>query len=140
MTFDPYENRVPFGLLTDDEKAALKAHHGPVQFYIHHHAIWELIDNPIWAHGTIYRAVRPAPELLWIAPEVWRVLDPKWQWAAADKSGSVWVYQGKPKATSSKLWVPDDACQRIDETLAPHLIRRGAVPWDKSLIQRPDGV
>ncbi len=146
MTFDIYTNRAPFGLLNDDEQAALKAHTGPWVFMVPSDLRdgaapdWTEINSADWWPEFVYCAVRPAPEPLWVSPEVWRVLDPKWQWAAADKNGSVWVYQGKPEATRSTLWVSDDACQRIDETLAPHLIKRGTVPWDQSLIQRPEGV
>jgi hypothetical protein len=74
MTFDPYHNRIPHGLLTDDEKAAMEATGGP----------WECLDalgrhrcfsdRPDgWFNDGIYRAVRkplPVPQEgdVWVAP------------------------------------------------------------------------
>ena len=56
--FDPYTNRIPHWLLTNDEKAALAATGGP----------WESLDpfsgtrtntpSPAWLRDYIYRAVR----------------------------------------------------------------------------------
>ncbi len=75
MTFDPYTNRIPHGLLTDEEKAALVATGGP----------WEYV-SPLYPEDWIkttenvrykeyaYRAVRkplPVPQEgdVWIRTE-----------------------------------------------------------------------
>jgi hypothetical protein len=146
MAFDPYTNRVPFGLLTDDEKAALKAHPGP-WVYMDPSDLrdglapdWTEIDSADWWPEFVYCAARPAPEPLWIAPEVWRVLDPKWQWAAADNpDGKIYLYTGAPSCGFSTWQCGDDGDYLfIFNVIAPHLIRRGTVPWDQSLIQRPE--
>ena len=137
MTFDIYTNRIPFGLLTEDEQAALKAHPGQWEWYNYADG-WQP-TNPQWAYSSIYRAVKPAPEPLWVAPEVWAVLDKKWQWAARDQDGQIWLYDSEPE-TSFDTWVFDgDDCMNAN-SIAPHLIRPGTVTWDQSLIQRPEGV
>lgn len=68
MTFDIYTNRIPFGLLTDEEQSLLKAHNGAFEGYsngewVHH--------KPSWYPRSIYRAVREPVEtvtehLMWL--------------------------------------------------------------------------
>lgn len=58
MTFDPEQNRIPTGLLTDEERAALKDVKHGWQWY-HYGRWWESLA-PSWEANTIYRA-RPAP-------------------------------------------------------------------------------
>jgi hypothetical protein len=138
--FDIYTNRVPFGLLDDAERAALMEHPGPWQTWSHNMEKWYPSDDPAWLEKVIYRAVRAPEEPLWIAPEVWAVLDKKWQWAAWDRTDNrIYVYDSKPKL-DSWLWMPTSKCERIGSLFAPHLIRPGTVAWDKSLISRPEGV
>lgn len=60
MTFDIYTNRIPFGLLTDDEKAALRAHPGKFEASPTHAQRWTEC-TPNWVNSTIYRAVREQP-------------------------------------------------------------------------------
>ena len=57
MTFDPTTNRIPFGLLTEDEQAALKTWpHGWT-----HHSVGEWFETkPMWSAGIVYRG-NPAP-------------------------------------------------------------------------------
>lgn len=60
MTFDPEQNRIPTGLLTDDELAALRtAKHGWVRYIF---GDWVDTPTPIFSEGVIYRA-RPAPTI-----------------------------------------------------------------------------
>jgi hypothetical protein len=61
MTFDVTTNRIPFGLLTQEEQATLKAWpHGWELFY------WEIKEwkpyDPTWFNGTIYRG-KPASKV-----------------------------------------------------------------------------
>jgi hypothetical protein len=61
MTLDMTNNRVPYGLLTDEEKAALHEHEqagGKVQYY---QANTWFNCVPPWVHHRIYRTV-PLPE------------------------------------------------------------------------------
>jgi hypothetical protein len=58
MTFDPTTNRVPFYLLTELEKRAMKAWpHGWEYFSS---VGWEKISDPAWFQTTVYRG-KPAP-------------------------------------------------------------------------------
>jgi hypothetical protein len=138
--FDIYTNRIPFGLLTGDERAALKAHPGPWEYWSKARQ-WIPCGAPYWFNGDLYRAVKPAPEPLWIAPEVWAVLDKQWQWAARDKTGMIYSHGGFP-TKSYHGWENsgDDYLPLSLNYFAPHLVRPGTVAWDQSLIQRPEGV
>ena len=58
MTFDPEQNRIPTGLLTADERAALgAAKHGWQRFQ---NSRWLEVLAPLWDADAIYRA-KPAP-------------------------------------------------------------------------------
>ena len=58
MTFDPEQNRIPSGFLTEDELAALRtAKHGWVRYIF---GDWVDTPTPIFSEGVIYRA-KPAP-------------------------------------------------------------------------------
>jgi len=63
MTFDPTTNRIPFDLLTEDERAALKA--WPHGWTYLTSSGWSEI-NPKWAGSIVYRG-NPAP----VVTSVW---------------------------------------------------------------------
>ena len=59
MTFEPAQNRILAGLLTEDERDVLRAaKHGWERF---HNGIWRDCPAPVWHSGTVYRA-KPAPK------------------------------------------------------------------------------
>ena len=65
MTFDPYTNRIPAGMLTADEKAALEATGGPWECCDPLEGVWHAVTNPDWLRDCIYRAIRkplPVPQ------------------------------------------------------------------------------
>jgi hypothetical protein len=65
MTFGPYTNRIPQGLLTADEKAALLATGGPWDFWDDEGGVWRPASAPGRYSNFIYRAVRrplPVPQ------------------------------------------------------------------------------
>jgi hypothetical protein len=71
--FDPYSNRIPHGLLTDKEKAALEATGGPWEFWDDEDGVWRAISSPGLFSRRIYRAVRkplPVPQEgdVWVRP------------------------------------------------------------------------
>jgi hypothetical protein len=71
MTFDPYTNRIPHGLLTDDERAALEATGGPWEVW--GWSGWVPVALPTWSKDVAYRAVRkflPVPQDgdVWVSP------------------------------------------------------------------------
>jgi hypothetical protein len=84
MTFDPYTNRIPNGMLTDDEKAALEATGGPWEFWDGEDGVWRNTPSPAWISRRIYRAVRkplPVPQ----EGDVWFRTDPPHRnWFAAE--------------------------------------------------------
>jgi hypothetical protein len=59
--FDLTTNRVPFGLLTDDEQNALKAWPHGWEYCWKYHGVgyWHEADNPSWIGGNVYRG-KPA--------------------------------------------------------------------------------
>jgi len=65
MTFDPYTNRIPNGLLTEEEKAALEATGGPFEYCTSLAFVWRPSPTPRWYADCTYRAVRkplPVPQ------------------------------------------------------------------------------
>ena len=60
MTFDPTTNRIPFDLLTEDERAALKAWPHGWECFGRWSNGWNLCDLPAWAAAAVYRG-KPAP-------------------------------------------------------------------------------
>lgn len=60
MTFDPTKNRVPYGLLTEEERAALKAWPHGWEYFGRWPNGWNLCDSPEWASVAVYRG-KPAP-------------------------------------------------------------------------------
>ena len=74
MTFDPYTNRIPHGMLTADEKAALEATGGPWEYCDPRQGMWQAVTNPDWLRDCVYRAVRkslPVPQEgdVWVRTE-----------------------------------------------------------------------
>jgi hypothetical protein len=84
MTFDPYTNRIPHGLLTDEEKAALVATGGPWEYCTPLAFVWHPSPTPRWYTDCTYRAVRkslPVPQ----EGDVWFRTDPPHRnWFAAE--------------------------------------------------------
>lgn len=64
MSFDPTTNRIPFGLLTSEEQATLKAWpHGWEYCNGNPNDSWGLVGGkPSWLNGFVYRG-KPAPKV-----------------------------------------------------------------------------
>ena len=56
---DLSNNRVPFGLLTKEEKKALKTHTGGWLTYLPNNPVWQPAPHPSWLASTVYRTVSP---------------------------------------------------------------------------------
>jgi hypothetical protein len=135
MTFDPFTNRVPFGLLADEEKAALQAQ-GPWEFW--QPVGWREIaeeEGPGWFGDIVYRAIKPAPVDDWAD---WDRLHVWAQFVARDEDGAVCCYTGAPDIVISVgRWInASGSLCRIDDF--PGMFRPGNRPWNESLIQRPE--
>ena len=61
MNFDPTTNRIPFGLLTQEEQATLKAWPYGWEFFHWDVKEWKPYD-PSWFNGNVYRG-KPAPKI-----------------------------------------------------------------------------
>jgi hypothetical protein len=61
MTFDVTTNRIPFGLLTQEEQATLKAWPHDWEYWNCFGAFWD-VCNPTWCSSGIYRG-KPAPKV-----------------------------------------------------------------------------
>jgi len=61
MTFDPTTNRIPFGLLTPEEQATLKAWPHGWEILMLDHLRGEIV-TPYWINRAIYRG-KPAPKV-----------------------------------------------------------------------------
>lgn len=63
--FDPTTNRIPFGLLSEDEQTALT--HWPHDWDYYFRDEWRFIVTPSWENNIVYRG-RLAP----VVTSVWR--------------------------------------------------------------------
>jgi hypothetical protein len=135
MTIDMTNNRVPYGLLTDDEKAALDEHQkagGVVSIHLDQQWVVASKAREPWA---VYRTV-PLPEK---TQDViaWEKL-PDWvEWVARDVDGWVWCYRLEPDGGDG-VWSSSNKMQRrIDDF--PGIVQIGTCDWRDSKQRRPRG-
>jgi hypothetical protein len=124
MTIDMTNNRVPYDLLTDEEKAALEAHEkaGGEFSYSYIGGDGRRCLSKTWRINSIVRAV-PLPEK---TQDViaWEKL-PDWvEWVARDMDGSVWCYEAGGAVH-----------RRIDGF--PGIVQIGTCDWKDSKQRRP---
>jgi hypothetical protein len=123
---DMSNNRVPYGLLTDEEAIALHEHEtagGKVQYY---QANTWFNCVPPWVHHRIYRTV-PLPLTLTQDVIAWERL-PAWvQWVERDEGGAVYA----------TIDGPGSYFRRIDDF--PGIVQIGTVDWRDSRQRRPRG-
>jgi hypothetical protein len=133
MTIDMSNNRVPYGLLTDAEKAALHEHEkAGGTFEIHAGTSWWPVGNTPWHHKLVLRTV-PLPKTQDVI--AWEKL-PDWvEWVARDGDGTVCAYDEAPQCYVND-WVFDGHhCTRIDDF--PGIVQIGTVGWKDSKQRRP---
>ena len=92
---------------------------------------FEVCSAPAFYHDVIYRL---QPEPLRDISLPWAALDDRWQWAARDEGGGVWVYSGRPEL-SRRVWSSDRPYKEITGLFAN--FDPGNKPWGQSLIKRP---
>jgi hypothetical protein len=134
MTIDMTKNRVPYRLLTAEEKAALHEHEkaGGV-FAYYWGGGWISAGKVMWNKETIYRTV-PLPKTQDVI--AWDRL-PEWvEWVARDESGEVWGYDDEPQYRVDG-WVFESAIVRIDDW--PGIVQIGTCDWTESKQRRPRG-
>jgi hypothetical protein len=132
MSIDMTNNRVPYGLLTNVEKAVLHEHEKAGGGFEYWCGIWEKVE-PTWFQNMTYRTV-PLPKTQDVI--AWEKL-PDWdEWVARNNSGKVWAYQKEPCMLSG-IWdnVSGDF-RRIDD-FPGIVVQIGTVDWKDSKQRRP---
>ena len=136
MTIDMTQNRVPYDLLTDAEKAALSEHMkagGEFTFKSPSGTLWQKTQNPSWCDAYIYRTV-PLPNTQDVI--AWERL-PAWvEWVARDKSANTHCWAKEPQQ-SVGVWDDGGLYRRIDDF--PGIVQIGTVDWCDSKQRRPRG-
>jgi hypothetical protein len=126
MTIDMTQNRVPYGLLDDEEKAAMHEHEqagGKFEYYFD--GVWSKC-GPSWSTEGIYRTV-PLPLTLTQDVIAWERL-PAWvQWVERDEGGGVYA----------TIDGPGSYFRRIDDF--PGIVQIGTCDWKDSKQRRPRG-
>jgi hypothetical protein len=131
---DMTNNRVPYGLLTDEEKAALheyKKAGGAFVFYGDEDVMWHPAI-PIWTDEVVYRTV-PLPEKTQDAI-AWEKLPDRVEWVARDEDGEVRGSEIEPElVVDHGFWDGPDI--RIDDF--PGIVQIGTCDWKDSKQRRP---
>jgi hypothetical protein len=127
---DMNNNRVQYGLLTAEEKAALHEHEkhaGAFKVFLGEDA-WAGVLNPTWNRESVYRTV-PLPKTQDVI--AWEKL-PDWvEWVMRKESGHVWGYDEDRWSNLSGRNI------RIDDW--PGIVQIGTVDWRESKQRRPRG-
>jgi hypothetical protein len=135
MTIDMTNNRVLYGLLTDEEKAALHEHEkaGGAFEVTFHGKFWEETTQLHHFNDCIYRTL-PLPKTQDVI--AWEKL-PEWvEWVARDEDGKVFCSADEQKCDASKwLYSRHTLCRRIDDF--PGIVQIGTVDWEDSKQRRP---
>jgi hypothetical protein len=135
MTIDMTKNRVPYGLLTDEETAALLAHEkagGSFEFTNPPKLNgWHPITTVACLDDLVYRTV-PLPKTQDVI--AWGRL-PDWvEWVARDSAGWVYAWAYKPNAFLNG-WDDGENLCRIDDW--PGIVQIGTCDWKDSKQRRP---
>jgi hypothetical protein len=135
MTLDMTNNRVPYDLLTDEEKAALEAHEKAGGEFSYIGGGGRRYLSKTWRINSIVRAV-PLPEK---TQDViaWDRL-PEWvEWVVKNEDGRVHATQKEPHYTDDYWFYFDvDGCVlRIDDF--PGIVQIGTCDWQDSKQRRP---
>ena len=137
MTVDMTNNRVPYGLLTDEEKAALHNHYeagGHILVFVALEREWhQKSAHNVWPN-LVYRTV-PLPKTQDVI--AWDRL-PDWaEWVARDRDGEVCAYDEAPQCYVNDWMFDGSHCTRIDEF--PGIVQIGTCGWKDSKQRRPRG-
>jgi hypothetical protein len=137
MTIDMTKNRVPYRLLTDEEKAALHEHEkAGGEFNKHWGGGWAQV-KPSWYHNVVYRTVPlPLPKTQDVI--AWERL-PAWvEWVARDADFDVLGHRLEPNIKNQdETWLSRGKLIRIDDF--PGIVSLGTCDWKDSKQRRPRG-
>jgi hypothetical protein len=136
MTIDMTNNRVQYGLLTDEEKAALHEHKkagGEFLFTCDGDPDWGDLVTPSWELEVVYRTV-PLPKTQDVI--AWDRL-PEWaEWVARDGDGTVCAYDEAPQCYVNDWMFDGSECTRIDYWPGI-VVQIGTCDWKESKQRRP---
>jgi hypothetical protein len=123
---DMTNNRVPYGLLTDAERAALHEHWKAGGVVEHHcDGVW-FKYAPSWLYNVVYRT-DPLPKTQDVI--AWEKL-PEWvEWVARDEGGGVWA------SDVDRFYSYNGRRIRIDDF--PGIVQIGTCDWRDSKQRRP---
>jgi hypothetical protein len=123
-------NRVPYGLLTDEEKAALHEHEkAGGRFVYFSGGLWH--PSSTWGVRGVCRTV-PLPKTQDVI--AWEKL-PDWvEWVARDEDGEVIGHLLDPQK-DKEVWVNYGRRRRIDDF--PGIVFHGTCDWTDSKQRRP---
>jgi hypothetical protein len=126
-------NRVPYDLLTDEEKAALEAHEKAGGAFSYIGGGGRRYLSKTWRINSIVRAV-PLPEKTQYVI-AWEKL-PDWaEWVARDRDGTICAYDEEPEYYVNDWMFDGSHCTRIDDF--PGIVQIGTVDWKDSKQRRP---
>jgi hypothetical protein len=132
---DMTNNRVPYGLLTDEEKAALREHKkagGKFESWSDLSSAWFDFMPMHFYDGLIYRTL-PLPKTQDVI--AWEKL-PDWaEWVARDGDGTVCAYDEEPECRGDEWVFGGSECTRIDYW--PEIVQIGTCDWKDSKQRRP---
>jgi hypothetical protein len=134
MTIDMTNNRVQYGLLTDEEKAALHQHEkaGGDFLVTTLGSPWFIkTSGGFTNHGTYRTAPLPKTQdvIAWDRLPAWA------EWVARDGDGTVCAYDEAPQCYVND-WIFDGSeCTRIDYW--PEIVQIGTCDWKESKQRRP---
>lgn len=134
MTWTPQNNRIPWGLLTPEEQAAMEAAKHGWEWFDYRNG-WLKKEHGVWIAGTIYRAL-PAPVVKPpVDPTIWRFL-PKWvTHMAMDADKAWWGFGSKPDIFDT-YWNVKRDIHDLDQFVLP----TEGFDWRDSLVERPEGM
>ena len=118
----------PFGLLDKETQEALRDCGSEIEYFNGNY--WVSIESISYIVGEYVFRAKPEPVKPIVIP--WDAIADKWQYAAADEGGEIWLYADEPRINACD-W-GDTTGQCIDNILK---IDRGNIPWDQSLQARP---
>lgn len=131
MTFDPYNNRIPWGLLTEEEREPFrKADANIVKYY--DNSRWHTKGGPLMLQvdSIVYRLAPPRIDYCF------DLFDDKFEWAATQENGTVFQYEMKPIKTALAWKNSGGAMVALPKYLKRFPTLPDSVSWEDSLRRR----
>jgi hypothetical protein len=139
MTFNPYENRVQYDLLTTEERDELMRE-GPLLVWIPEFNDWMSVDRGRNFRGDAVYCRAPKPDA--VMPTVdWSCFGPAIKAVAWGSDGESWAFTGNP-VVNPRGWSNFGICgaYRLFTFYPARAVTRGTCNWKDSLVLRPEGV